>query len=192
MSIFPTVAVGKNFSFRTKTPDKERYCLDMTHRELEENLREHIGKAYHPRERAVDVMFALQRHYGYLSDEAVREGAELLGMTPLELDQLATFYDFLYREPVGKYVIHVCDSIVCWMEGFQTVKEHLCEKLGIKMGETTRDGMFTILPTCCLGYCDRAPAMLINGRIYGELTSEKIDRVLQTFREQEPPLAVTR
>ena len=164
----------------------------MIPRELEENLREHVGKAFHPRERAVDVMYALQRHYGYLSDEAIRVGAEILGMTPLELDELATFYDFLYREPVGKYVIHVCDSIVCWMEGQQTVKDHLCATLGIGVGETTPDGLFTILPTCCLGYCDRAPAMLVNGRIYGELTAEKIDRVLLKFREELPPPALDR
>jgi len=82
---------------------------------LLKKLQKQIAGSEHPRELAVDVMYALQHHYGYLSDEAVVEGAGLLGMTPLELEELATFYDFIYREPVGKYVIHVCDSAVCWM-----------------------------------------------------------------------------
>ncbi len=164
----------------------------MTPKELEESLKEDIEKAYDPREQAVDVLYALQRQHGHLSDEAMREASRLLGMTPLELDELATFYDFLYREPVGKYVIHVCDSVVCWMHGHQSVMDYIAERLGVGLGGTTPDGMFTLLPTCCLGYCDRAPAMLINGRVYGELTGEKIDRILQELREEEPPLALDR
>ena len=81
--------------------------------ELKQSLMEQIARAEHPRELVVDVMFAVQNHYGYLSDEAVQETAELLEMTPLEVDELATFYTFLYRDPVGKYVIHLCDSVVC-------------------------------------------------------------------------------
>jgi NADH-quinone oxidoreductase subunit E len=83
--------------------------------DLRQSLKEHIDQVEHPRELAVDVIFAIQDFYGNLTDEGVREAAELLGMSPLEIDQLATFYSFIYREPVGKYVIHVCDSVVCWM-----------------------------------------------------------------------------
>ena len=79
----------------------------MLPKELLETLQAQIAKVEHPRELAVDVMFALQKHYGYLSDEALEEGARLLGMTPLELEELATFYDFIYREPVGK-ICHPC------------------------------------------------------------------------------------
>ena len=107
-------------------------------------------------------MFAVQEHYGYLSDAALAEAAGLLGMTPLELDELATFYTFTFREPVGKYVIHVCDSVVCWMNGYASVRDYLCRRLAIGMGETTADGLFTLLPVCCIGYCDRSPAMLVN------------------------------
>ena len=103
-------------------------------------MQNEIARAENPRELAVDVMFALQNHYGYLSDEALEEGAELLGMTPLELEELATFYDFIYREPVGKYVIHVCDGVVCWMNGLQSVLDYLFQKLGIGSERRQRTG----------------------------------------------------
>ena len=150
--------------------------------ELLQNLKQEIAKTEHPREMAIDVMFALQNHYGYLSDEALEEGAGLLGMTPLELEELATFYDFIYREPVGKFVIHICDGVVCWMNGLQSVVDYLYKKLGIRFGETTEDGLFTLLPTACIGYCDLSPAALVNGRPYGPLTPEKIDALLEKFR----------
>lgn len=154
--------------------------------ELVETLQKKIASVENPRELAVDTMFALQNHYGYLSDEALEEGARLLGMTPLELEELATFYDFIYREPVGRYVIHVCDGVVCWMNGYPSVLGHLSQALGIGPGETTKDGLFTILPTACIGYCDLSPAMLINGRPYGPLTPEKIDEILQRLRSEVP------
>ncbi len=156
----------------------------MLPRELKERLEAEIRDAEHPRELAVDVMFAIQDHYGYLGDEALAEAAAMLGMTPLELDELATFYTFTFREPVGKYVIHVCDSVVCWMNGYESVKDYLCRRLGIAMGETTSDGLFTLLPVCCIGYCDRSPAMLVNRRVYGELTPEKIDGIIEKCRQK--------
>jgi NADH-quinone oxidoreductase subunit E len=158
----------------------------MLSKELLEMLQKQIASVGHPPELAVDVMFALQNHYGYLSDQAVEEGARLLDMTTLELEELATFYDFIYREPVGKYVIHLCDGVVCWMNGYKSVMGYLSKKLGIQPGETTEDGLFTLLPTACIGYCDLSPAMLINGRPYGPLTPEKIDDILQRLRSEAP------
>jgi NADH-quinone oxidoreductase subunit E len=158
----------------------------MLPEDLLEKLQKEIASVQHPRELAVDIMLAFQNHYGYLSDEALEESARLLSMTPLELEELATFYDFIYREPVGRYVIHVCDGVVCWMNGYNWVMEHLSKKLEIKPGDTTEDGLFTVLPTACIGYCDLSPAMLINGRAYGPLTPEKIDEVLNRLRSEEP------
>jgi NADH-quinone oxidoreductase subunit E len=164
---------------------------------LPKKLREHLkGKltaAAHPRELVVDVIYAVQSHYGYLSDDAVYEVAEIMDMTPLEVEELATFYDFIYREPVGKFVIHVCDGVVCWMcdQGF-SVFNYLSKKLRVGMGDTTRDGLFTVLPTACFGYCDHAPAMLINGVPYGPLTAEKIDEILEKLRIEEAPLVIDR
>ena len=157
-----------------------------------EKIKERIAQSEHPRELAVDVMLTLQREHGYLSDEALSEGAELLGLTPLELDELATFYDFVYRKPVGEYVIHICDSVACWINGYQSIVDYLCRKLGIGLGETTPDGLFTIVPAACIGYCDLSPAMLVNGRPYGPLTPERIDEILQGLREKTPPPKLAR
>jgi NADH-quinone oxidoreductase subunit E len=151
---------------------------------LKETLEAMIGQAEHPRELAVDVMTALQDHFGYFSDEAAAHAAALLDMTVLELDELATFYTFIYREPVGRYVIHVCDSLICWMAGEENLVAHLLERLDIQMGETTADGLFTVLPVCCIGYCDRAPAILVNRKVHGPLTAEALDQLIDQLRGQ--------
>jgi NADH-quinone oxidoreductase subunit E len=156
----------------------------MLPKDLKDRLETEVKSVEHPRELAVDVMFAIQEHFGYLNDEALAEAAALLGMTPLELDELATFYTFTFREPVGRFVIHVCDSVVCWMNGYEPVRDYLSRTLGIRLGETTADGMFTLLPVCCVGYCDRSPAMLVNRRVHGNLTPEKIDGILDECRRK--------
>ncbi|RJR42676.1 MAG: NADH-quinone oxidoreductase subunit NuoE [Desulfobacteraceae bacterium] len=153
--------------------------------ELKERLVKEIAEAETPREKVVDVMLALQKHYGYMSDEAMKDAASLVGMTVLEIEELATFYDFIYREPVGKYVIRVCDSTVCWMQDHISLIDHLRSRLGIGTGETTPDGLFTLLPVCCIGYCDFAPAMMVNNDVYGNLTTRKLDELLRGFREKE-------
>jgi NADH-quinone oxidoreductase subunit E len=143
-----------------------------------------------PREAVIDVMYMIQQECGYLSDEGVEAAAQVLGMTPLEIEELATFYDFIYREPVGKLVIHVCDGVVCWMghhgwlDGEESVIGYLCRKLGLRVGQTTADGLFTVLPSACIGHCENAPAMLINGKPYGSLTPESIDRILDELRRE--------
>ena len=156
----------------------------MLPEELKKTLVEKITHADHPREMVVDVMLALQDHHGFLSDDAVEAAAALLGMSPLEVEELATFYTFIYREPVGKYVIHVCDSVICWMDGYESLKDYLCKKLDIAVGATTADGLFTLLPVCCIGYCDLSPAMLINRKVYGHLTPQKIDEILEKLKSK--------
>lgn len=156
----------------------------MIPQELREQLQTQIAEAEHAREQAINVMFAVQKHYGYLSDEGLEEAAGLLKLTPLELEELATFYDFLYRRPVGRYVIHVCDGVVCWMFHENSMFDYLCEKLGVGAGEVSADGWFTVLPTACIGFCDHAPAMLINGKMYGPLTPSAIDEILEKLKEE--------
>jgi NADH-quinone oxidoreductase subunit E len=151
---------------------------------LKHELQEQIGRVDHPRELAIDVINALQEHYGYFSDEALAQAADLLDMSSLELDELATFYTFIYREPVGRHVIHVCDSLICWMADGENLVAHLCERLGIQIGQTTADGLFTLLPVCCIGYCDRAPAILVDRKVHGPLTIESLDRLIDTLREE--------
>jgi NADH-quinone oxidoreductase subunit E len=117
-------------------------------------------------------MQELQRHYGWLTDEAVEEAAGLLGLSPVEVEELATFYEMIYRRPVGRMVVHVCDSISCWAMGGETLLRHLGQHLGSDVGRTTPDGAVTLLPCSCLGACTEAPAMMIGERCYGRLTPE--------------------
>lgn len=157
--------------------------LPETYRvEIEKRLAQEGG----PRAIVVDVMLEVQNHYGWFSDEALEQAAQLLGMNPLEIEELATFYNYIYREPVGKYVIHVCDSLICWMEeGYADLVQHMENSLGIQMGQTTADGMFTLLPVCCLGYCDRAPAVMINRTVHGHLTADGFDEIIENLRQGE-------
>src|SRR6185369_2570 len=110
------------------------------------------------REAAVDVMKELQRHYGWLIDEALEEAAGLLDLSALQVEELATFYEMIYRRPVGRTVVHVCDSVSCWAMGGESLLRHLEKHLGAEVGGTTADGAFTLLPCSCLGNCGDAPA----------------------------------
>lgn len=146
---------------------------------LREELENRVAAAVQPREAAVAVMKEMQRHYGWLSDEALKEAAEILGLTTLELEELATFYEMIYRRPVGKRVVHVCDSISCWAMGGESLLQQLADHLGIAVGETTANGIFTLLPCCCLGNCGESPTMMVGDTIYGRLTVEKTMEILQ-------------
>lgn len=136
----------------------------------------------HPHELIVDALRAIQTHHGWVPDAGVELVAELLGVLPVEVEEVATFYDKIFRRPVGKRVIHVCDSICCWANGGEAIAAHLQQTLGIGFGETTTDGMFTLLPTCCLGACGEAPAMMVGLTTYGNLTAERIDAILERER----------
>ena len=133
----------------------------------------------------IDAMKIVQRHRGWVSDEALRDLSPVLDMSPAALDGVATFYNLIFREPVGKHVILVCDSISCWIMGQERVLDVLQRKLGIQPGQTTEDGQFTLLPTVCLGHCELAPVMMLDGEIVGNLTEEKIDVVLARARAEE-------
>jgi NADH-quinone oxidoreductase subunit E len=141
-------------------------------------LQEKVAAAVTNREAAVDVMRELQRYYGWLTDEAVDEAAAILGLSPLQVEELATFYEMIYRRPVGKRVIHVCDSISCWSTGCDRIMEHLKMRLGVEAGGTTEDGMFTLIPSSCLGNCGEGPTMMIGETLYGKLTPDKVDEII--------------
>jgi NADH-quinone oxidoreductase subunit E len=130
----------------------------------------------------VDALKVVQRHRGWVSDESLRDVAEYLEMTPDELDNVATFYNLIFRKPVGKHVILVCDSVSCWIMGYERVRQRLSERLGIGFGETTADERFTLLPIVCLGTCDHAPAIMIDGDLCRDVDPEKLDAILAQYR----------
>jgi len=156
----------------------------LSDREREAILRE-IAGAPSGGAACAEALGIVQRERGWVSDEAVGDLAELLGLTHEEIDGIATFYDRIYRRPVGAHVILICDSVACWAMGYEGIRAHLEERLEAKLGETTGDGMFTFLPAGCLGACDMAPAMMIDGELYGNLTSDKVDEILLRYREKE-------
>lgn len=130
---------------------------------------------------AVEALKVVQRHRGWVTDEGLQDVAELLGQTPAELDSVATFYNLVYRRPVGRHVILICDSVSCWLMGYDNLREYLAGRLGIGLGETTADGRFTLLPNACLGACDQAPVLMIDDDLYGNLDREKIDALLARY-----------
>jgi NADH-quinone oxidoreductase subunit E len=140
--------------------------------------------AHYPNKEAVciDAMKIVQRHRGWVSDESIRDIASLLGMSADQLDSVATFYNLIFRKPVGRNVILVCDSVSCWITGYDKLRDRLMSVLGIKMGETTSDGRFTLLPIVCLGACDHAPVMMINNDLHHDVDPEKVEAVLGRYK----------
>jgi len=130
---------------------------------------------------SVDALKIIQTHRGWVSDEAIKDVAAMLEMSADELDAIATFYSFIFRKPVGRHVILVCDSISCWIMGYNPLLDLLKTTLGIAFGETTGDNRFTLLPISCLGACDRAPAMMVDENLYGPVTIDNMDRILDKY-----------
>jgi NADH-quinone oxidoreductase subunit E len=154
----------------------------MIPKSLRHELEQRVVHAVTNREAAVDIMKELQRYYGWLTDEAVQEAADLLDLSPLQVDELATFYEMIYRRPVGRHVIHVCDSISCWSVGGESLLKQFENLLGITAGSTSTDGLFTLLPCCCLGNCGKAPAVMVGERQYGPITSEGAGALIEELR----------
>jgi NADH-quinone oxidoreductase subunit E len=140
--------------------------------------------AHYPNKQAVciDAMMIVQRHRGWVSDESIHDVAQLLGMSTADLDGVATFYNLIRRKPVGRHVAMICDSVSCWIMGCERVRDQLCTRLGATLGESTVDGRFTLLPIVCLGACDRAPAMMIDGDLHTDLNEHRINEILENYR----------
>ena len=130
---------------------------------------------------AIEALRIVQEKRGWVSDESLASIARLLGMSAEALDSIATFYNLIFRKPVGRHVVMLCDSVSCYVMGCENVRAALCDHLGIGMGETTPDGKFTVLPVVCLGACDRAPVMTIDEELLTNLRSDKIPEILDRF-----------
>ncbi len=116
------------------------------------------------------------------SDDTLADVAEFLGVPAAELEGVATFYNLIFRKPVGRHVIFVCDSVSCWIMGYEGVHEHLKARLGIELGETTSDGRFTLLPIVCLGACDHAPVLMVDDDTHLDVSPAGIDRILERYK----------
>ena len=128
-----------------------------------------------------DAMKIVQRHRGWVSDESVKALAAVLDMTTEELDGVATFYNMIFRRPVGRHVILVCNSVTCWMLGADRLHAQTAIASGARSGETSADGRFTLLPIVCLGACDHAPALMIDSDLHGDVDAERVDQMLSRY-----------
>lgn len=129
----------------------------------------------------IEALKIVQEHRHWVSDESIQDVAAFMNMSPEELDSVATFYNLIFRKPVGRHVILVCDSISCWVMGYENILQHLTDRLGVKYGETTIDGRYTLLPNCCLGTCDCAPALMIDEDLYRNVTTAQLDEILKKY-----------
>jgi NADH-quinone oxidoreductase subunit E len=131
---------------------------------------------------AIDALQIVQGERRWISDESLYAIADMLGMSGAELEGIATFYNLIYRHPVGEHVIHLCNSITCWLHDFQTIADHLRKRLKIEFGQTTSDGQITLLPNVCLGCCDKAPALMLDGDLVENLDIASVDKLLKELR----------
>jgi NADH-quinone oxidoreductase subunit E len=130
---------------------------------------------------SIEAMLIVQRHRNWISDESLNDLSDLLGLSVANLDGVATFYNLIRRKPVGRHVALICDSVSCWIMGCDRVRDRLCSNLGTALGGTTADGRFTLLPIVCLGACDHAPAMMIDGTLHEDLDEQRIEEVLAQY-----------
>lgn len=155
---------------------------DMLSKEEIERIEKEAAKFPVKSAASIEALKIVQDKQKWVSDEALAEVAGILGMSVTELENVATFYNVIFRKPVGRHVIFLCDSISCYVMGYENILELLNKKLGISYGETTKDDRFTLLPIQCLGNCDQAPAMMVDNDLHSNLTSEKIDELLQKYQ----------
>lgn len=134
-----------------------------------------------PRAASIDALKIVQKKHRWVPDGAIYAIADILGISAADVDGVATFYNRIYRQPVGRHVIAVCDSIGCFLTGFDALYQALQDKLGISPGQTTADDRFTLLPVVCLGACDRSPVLMVNDATHFNVTPATLDALLEQY-----------
>lgn len=160
-------------------PQGETFELSAIEREEIEHEMHHYED---PRSASIEALKIVQKQRGWVPDGAISAIASVLGIPASDVEGVATFYSQIYRRPVGRHVIRYCDSVVCHITGYQGIQSAIEHHLQIKTGQTTFDGRFTLLPTCCLGNCDKGPAMMIDEDTYTHLTPESIPDLLEQYK----------
>ena len=135
----------------------------------------------HARAASLDALKIVQKRNGWVDDAQVNAIANLLDIPVTDIDGVATFFNRIYRQPVGRHVILICDSVACYLTGYEALSNAFKAELGIDYGQTTADGRFTILPICCLGNCDKGPAVLIDEDTYGPVQPTEVAQLLELY-----------
>ncbi len=156
----------------------------MLSQKAQDEIKEVIKRYPVKRSAILPALWIAQREYGYLSEEAMRSVAGLLDLNPTQVYEVATFYTLYSLKPVGKYMLQVCRTLSCALCGAMEIIRYIEGKLGIKEGETTPDGLFTLKTVECLAACGAAPAMQVNADYYENLTPERVDKILHDLATQ--------
>ncbi len=136
-----------------------------------------------PRAACIAALHVVQRRRGWVDDAALADVARKLGMSPAELDGVATYYNLIYRRPVGRHVVLLCNSVSCWLMGAGELERAVERASGATLGQTSSDGRFTVLPNPCLGCCDHAPAMMIGEDLHGDLgDGGRVAAIVERYR----------
>ncbi len=157
---------------------------------LREEVDELVSKHGSDRSALMPILQAVQRKYSCVSDFVMQIVADRLGIHPVEVYGVVSFYEFLTTKPQGRFVIRLCRTISCDMQGKDRLARQLRNDLGIDFGETTPDGMFTLKWVNCIGLCDEGPAMLINDKAYTRVTPERVQEVLAEYRSSLAPFTL--
>lgn len=156
----------------------DRFTLSETERSAIEHEMYHYED---PRAASIEALKIVQKQRGWVPDGAIYAIAELLGIPASDVEGVATFYSQIFRSPVGRHIIRVCDSMTCYIGGHESLLERIKNQIGIAPGQTTADGRFTLLPVCCLGNCDKAPAMMIDDDTFGNLSADELPQLLESY-----------
>ena len=156
----------------------DRFTLSETERSAIEHELHHYED---PRAASIEALKIVQKERGWVPDGALYAIGEILGIPASDVEGVATFYSLIFRQPVGRHVILLCDSSSCFLTGYETLRDALCRHLGIEFGQTTEDGRFTLLPVCCLGGCDRGPVLMIDDETFGPVQPDDLDELLEVW-----------
>ena len=156
-----------------------RYSFHPEDREAIAHCIEHYDDA---RAASIDALKIVQKRHGWVPDEAIAAIGGILDIPSTDVEGVATFYNLIFRQPVGRHVIKVCDSISCFLTGYDDLVAAIKQHLNLEYGHTTADGRFTLLPICCLGNCDKGPVLMIDDDTHGPVTPAQIATLLETYR----------
>jgi len=140
-----------------------------------------IGHYPDARAASIEALKVVQKHRGWVPDGAIAPVAAMLGISAADLEGVATFYSLIFRHPVGRHVIKICDSIACHLTGFDELRDAIMAATKVGLGETTPDGRFTLLPICCLGACDRGPCLMIDDDLHGPIEPRDVTKLLEPY-----------
>ena len=138
----------------------------------------------HPESQLIRVLHRVQGHYGHLGREQMDAVAQLLQVPASKVTGVATFYHFFRLEPRGKFMISVCLGTACYVKGAERVADRLQEELGIHFGETTKDGLFSLNATRCVGTCGLAPVVVVEDKVYGDMTPDQVPAMLEKYTKK--------